>query len=195
MADIADADAHPLDTMLAVSDIITNRRLARVYTHVIEQEEITVAELTERLDSSRTTVYEDVGRVRDLGLLECVTDTQPHRYRATEVAMTVEADETTYEITPVLIAALAYSEYNDNLELYVDRHGVSGLASALDYARDYLQGRMNARIMARELDITVVEAETILQELRDVIRTVEPDLDEPLDVDELDAAVDDLPQE
>lgn len=195
MPEVVDADTHPLDTMLAVSDIITNRRLARVYTHVIDQEEATVAQLTERLDSSRTTIYEDVNRLCDLGLLERVTETQPHRYRATEVAMTVQTDDTTYEITPVLIAALAYSERNENIELYVDRHGISGLAMALDYARDYVRGRMNARIMARELDITVVEAETILQELRDVIRTVNPDLEESPDLDELDAAVDDLQPE
>jgi len=195
MPEVVDADAHPLDTMLAVSDIITNRRLARVYTHVLDHEEATVAQLTEQLDSSRTTVYEDVHRLCDLGLLERVTDTQPHRYRATEVAMTVQIDDSTYEITPVLIAALAYSERNENIELYVDRHGISGLATALDYARDYVRGRMNARIMARELAITVVEAETILQELRDVIRTVNPNLEESLDLGELDAAVADLEQE
>lgn len=195
MPEVVDPDAHPLDTMLAVSDILTNRRLARIYTLVIEHGEATVAALSDDLDSSQTTVYEDVDRLRDLGVLERVTDTQPHRYRATAVTMTVESDETTHEITPLLIAALAYSDHNDEIELYVDRHGLSGLATALDYARDSVQGKMTSRIMSREQNITVVEAETILQELREVIRSVDPELESELDVAALDAAVADRQEE
>jgi hypothetical protein len=79
--------------------------------------------------------------------------------------------------------------------LFLDRHGVSGLATALEYARDYVQRRMNARIMAREQDLPVLEAETILQELRDVLLDVDPDLEASPDVEELDAAVDDRSRE
>ena len=49
---------------------------------------------------------------------------------------------------------------------------------------------MNARIMAREQDISVLEAETILQELQEIILEAEPDLSTRLDIEELDAAVD-----
>jgi hypothetical protein len=44
--------------------------------------------------------------------------------------------------------------------------------------------------MAREQDLPVLEAETILQELRDVLLDVDPDVQESPDVDELDAVVD-----
>jgi hypothetical protein len=54
---------------------------------------------------------------------------------------------------------------------------------------------MNARIVAREQDIPVLEAETILQELRDVLLDVDPGLEASPDVDELDAAVDDRSEE
>jgi hypothetical protein len=64
----------------------------------------------------------------------------------------------------------ARRETSENIQLFLDRHGVSGLATALEYARDYVQGRVNARIMAREQDLPVLEASP--------------------DVDELDAAVD-----
>jgi hypothetical protein len=74
--------------------------------------------------------------------------------------------------------------------LFLDRHGVGGLATALEYARDYVQGRMNARIMAREQDLPVLEAETVLQELRAVLLEVDPDLEENPDIDELDVATD-----
>jgi hypothetical protein len=45
--------------------------------------------------------------------------------------------------------------------------------------------------MAREQDLPVLEAETILQEMRDVLLNVAPDPEQSPDVDELDAAVDD----
>jgi hypothetical protein len=48
---------------------------------------------------------------------------------------------------------------------------------------------MNARIVAREQDLPVLEAETILQELRDVLLDVDPDLEASPEVEGLDAAV------
>lgn len=188
-------DSHPLDTMLAVSDVIGNRRLARIYTRVIDLDSPTVEEIATGLDSSTTTVYEDVNRLTDVGLLARVTGTQPHRYQANRIAVTIEIDDNASEITPTLIVSLARSDTNDNIGLYVDRHGIAGLATAVDYARDYVRGHMTARIMAREQDITVLEAETILQELREVLRDVEPEVTDDLDLAELDATVDELSQE
>lgn len=94
------------------------------------------------------------------------------------------------ELTPAVIVALGQSRENDTLGLYVDRHGVSRLATALEYAQEYRRSRMTARIMSREQGITVLEAETILQELRDVLQAVEPDADTEIDLDALDEAVD-----
>lgn len=181
---------HPLDRMLALSDLIAHRRLAAVYTQIFELGTPTVEEIAAGLDSSRTTVYEDVNRLSDLGLIKQISETQPHTYRAAHVSMTVQTETEEYELTPAVIVALGQSRTNDTLRLYVDRHGASGLATALEYARAYRRGRMTARIMAREQDITVLEAETILQELRDVLRTVESDADTEIDLDALDEAVD-----
>lgn len=182
--------AHPLDRMLALSDLIGHRRLAGVYTRIFEIGTPTVDEIATGLDSSRTTVYEDVNRLSDLGLIERASETQPHKYRAAHVSMTVQTETDDYELTPAVIVALGKSQTNDTLGLYVDRHGVSGLATALEYARAYRRGRMTARIMAREQDITVLEAETILQELRDILQRIEPDTNTEIDLDALDAAVD-----
>ena len=150
----------------------------------------TVEELAEGLDSSRTTVYEDVTQLVDSGLPERVTDTQPHRYSAGPVDLDVRTEDS-YRITPALPVALARSETNETLELYRDRHGTAGLATALEYAREFVRGRMNARTMAREQELPVLEAETVLQELRAVLLEVEPEIAEDVDPDELDAAVED----
>ncbi|WP_251344572.1 helix-turn-helix domain-containing protein [Haloplanus halophilus] len=191
MAESAVSHSHPLDTMLAVSDVIQNNRLAQLYTRVLDLDAPTVEELAEGLESSTTTVYDDVKHLVEIGLLERVTETQPHRYRASRVDMTIQADGETFQITPTLLVALAERQSNENINLYIDRHGVSGLATAIEYARAYAQSKMNARIMAREQEIPVLEAETILQELQEIILDAEPDISTSLDIDELDAAVDD----
>jgi len=182
--------SHPLDTMLAISDVIQNHRYAAIYARVREAGTPTVEEIAAGLDSSKTTVYEDVNHLRKVGILERVTDTQPHRFRATSIEMTVEHGSDTYKISPTLLIALARTESNENIRLYRDRNGVGGLATAVEYARDYVRSRTSARVMAREEDIPVLEAETILQELREIVLSVEPELADEPDLEALDAAVD-----
>jgi len=190
MAESAVSHSHPLDTMLAVSDVIRNDRLAKLYARVLELDSPTIEELSEGIESSTTTIYDDVKHLVEIDLLERVTETQPYRYQASRVDMTIQAGGETFQITPTLLVALAERQSNENIGLYIDRHGVSGLATAIEYARAYTQSKMNARIMAREQDIPVLEAETILQELQEIILEAEPDISTSLDIEELDAAVD-----
>ena len=190
MAESAISHSHPLDTMLAVSDVIRNDRLAQLYARVLELDSPTVEELSEGIESSTTTIYEDVKHLVEIDLLERVTETQPYRYRASQVDMTIQASGETFQITPTLLVALAERQSNENISLYIDRNGVSGLATAIEYARAYTQSKMNARIMAREQEIPVLEAETILQELQEIILEAEPGISTSLDIEELDSAVD-----
>jgi len=190
MAESAVSHSHPLDTMLAVSDVIRNDRLAKLYARVLELDSPTIEELSEGIKSSTTTIYEDVKHLVEIDLLERVTETQPYRYQASRVDMTIQAGEETFQITPTLLVALAERQSNENIGLYIDRNGVSGLATAIEYARAYTQSKMNARIMAREQDIPVLEAETILQELQEIILEAEPGISTSLDIEELDSAVD-----
>lgn len=190
MAESAVSHSHPLDTMLAVSDVIRNDRLAKLYARVLKLDSPTVEELSEGIESSTTTIYEDVKHLVEIDLLERVTETQPYRYRASQVDMTIQAGRETFQITPTLLVALAERQSNENISLYIDRHDVSGLATAIEYGRAYTQSKMNARIMAREQEIPVLEAETILQELQEIILEAEPDISTSLNIEELDAAVD-----
>lgn len=190
MAEAARSGSHPLDAMLAVSTVIRNSRLARLYAGVLERGTPTVDELADGVTSSKTTVYEDLNRLVDIGILKRVTDDQPHRYRACNVEITIQAGEGTFAVTPTLLVALARRETNENLELYTDRHGVSGLATAIEYARAYITGAMTARIMAREQEIPVLEAETILQELEELLLEIEDDSPPSLDIEALDETVD-----
>ncbi|QLH85101.1 DeoR family transcriptional regulator [Halosimplex pelagicum] len=190
MAKSAISDDHPLDMMLAVSDLLQSERLASLYARVFEHGSPTVEELADGVDISQTTVYEDVHHLVEVGALERVTEKQPHRYQIRQVDVNVTVGDESVQITPTLLVALGDRDSNENVDVYLDRHGISGLATAVEYARAYVQDRMNARIMAREQDITVLEAETVLQELQEIIHEVEPDLPSTVDMDELDAAVD-----
>ena len=190
MAESAISHSHPLDTMLAVSDVIRNDRLAKLYARVLELDSPTIEELSEGIESSTTTIYEDIKHLVEIDLLERVTETQPYRYQASQVDMTIQAGGEAFQITPTLLVALAERQSNENIGLYIDRNGVSGLATAIEYARAYTQSKMNARIMAREQDIPVLEAETILQELQEIILEAEPGISTSLDIEELDSAVD-----
>ena len=189
MSQTTSNDSHPLDTMLAISNVIQNLRQAKIYAQVVEREKPTVSEIAAAVDSSTTTVYEDVEQLVAVGLLERVTETQPHRFQPQSIEIAVQTDSE-YLITPLLLVARARADSNENIRLYVDRHGISGLATAIEYARSYVQDETNARLMARDLDIPVLEAETILQELREVIQEVEPESVAAIGLDELDAAVD-----
>jgi len=55
--------------MLAVSDVIRNDRLAQLYARVLELDSPTVEELAEGIESSTTTVYEDIKHLVEIGLL------------------------------------------------------------------------------------------------------------------------------
>jgi hypothetical protein len=75
----------------------------------------------------------------------------------------------------MLIAAIGQSTDNENIALYIDHNGIGGLAEALTYTIEHTKGNVTTQIMARELDQSVLEAGTILAELRDIVLTWEND--------------------
>jgi hypothetical protein len=66
--------------------------------------------------------------------------------------LTLSVDGTTTAITPALIAAIAQMGTDEDVEAYVERHSLDGLAAALEYAFERVEGTVTHRIMARELD-------------------------------------------
>jgi hypothetical protein len=60
---------------------------------------------------------------------------------------------------------------DEDVDVYVERHGLDGLSAALEYAFEQVGGTVNHRIMARELDLSPLEAEIILQALEPVATT------------------------
>ncbi|RRJ30883.1 DUF7437 domain-containing protein [Halocatena pleomorpha] len=172
-------EPNAVDRMISVVDLLGTPTLARIYTYLARTaEDPTTEEVIDALGIAQTTAYESLNHLTDTGLAEQTTETRPYRYRAIPVDLQVAIDSTEatpYAITPMLIDAIGRSADNENIALYIDRNGIGGLADALIYAIDHTAGRVTTQIMARELDHSVLEAGTILTELRDIVRTWQPE--------------------
>ena len=84
-----------------------------------------------------------------------------------------------------LIDAVGRRETNGDIDTYIDRHGVAGLATALTYAVARERGEVTHRLMADDLDISPLATETVLQALRPVV-------DEHYYIEDAGASLDDL---
>lgn len=164
-----------LGEMVSLVDIIREPTLARMYTIIRRTGPKSVSEIVDELDVPERTAYDYVHKLEDAGLLQTTTDTRPARYSATEIDLTLQADGETRAITPTFVTAIAHRDTDDDIDIYLDKHGLDGLATALDYTHEYVDGNVNHRIMARELDLSPLEASIILQALQDIVEAQRED--------------------
>jgi DNA-binding MarR family transcriptional regulator len=164
-------DHPPIRHLQTVVDVLETPPLARIYAHILDDGPVTVGDLVDGLDVPQGTAYDYVEKLEAAGLVEQVRDQRPYEYDAEPVTLTLTTDGATRTITPALIAAVARREDDGDIDTFVDRHGLDGLARALDYAAEYVEGSVNGRIAARELDISPLEAEIVLQALEPVVES------------------------
>ncbi|GGM76799.1 DNA-binding MarR family transcriptional regulator [Halarchaeum rubridurum] len=165
------ANGDLLREFLSIADLLEEPRLAQLYAYLARDGEATTQDLIETLDLPQGTAYSYVDRLVDAGVIQVVSETPPRRYAAREIELTVTtADgEREYTITPALIDAVGRRETDADIDTYIDRHGIAGLATALTYTVERERGEMSHRLMARDLDISPLAAEIILQALRPVV--------------------------
>ncbi|MFC4451937.1 helix-turn-helix domain-containing protein [Halorussus aquaticus] len=178
-------DGDIIRDFLSVADLLEEPQLAQLYTYLVHEHEATVQDVIADLELGQGTAYSNVNRLVDVGVVEVTHDEQPRRYAACEIDLTVTtaAGDREYTITPALIDAVGRAETNDDIDTYVDRHGVAGLATALTYAVARERGEVTHRLMAEDLDISPLAAEMILQALRPVVH-------EYYDIEEFEASFD-----
>lgn len=165
------ANGSVVRDLLSVATLLKNPQLADLYVYLYREESATVHEVMDVCDLSQETVHRLIARLEQLGVVEAITTDEPPTYRAThiELSLSTDRDERTYTVTPALIDAVGRRRTDGDIHTYVDRHGVDGPATALTYTVDRERARMNHRLMARDLNITPLEAEIILQALRPVV--------------------------
>jgi hypothetical protein len=97
-----------------------------------------------------------VQKLQTAGLVEQTREQRPYEYNAESIVLTLST--------------------NEDIDAFIERYGLDGLAAALEYAYEYVDGTVNHRIAARKLDLSSLEAEIILQALEPVA-TEYPDAD------------------
>ena len=164
-------DGEIIRDFLSVADLLEEPQLAQLYAYLAHENGATVQDALQDLDLAQGTAYSYVNRLVDAGVVEMTHDEQPRRYAAREINLTVTtaADDREYTITPALIDAVGRREASDDIDTYIDRHGVAGLATALTYAVARERGEITHRLMAQDLDISPLAAEIILQALRPIV--------------------------
>ncbi|WP_129113911.1 DUF7437 domain-containing protein [Halegenticoccus tardaugens] len=158
----------PIQQLQTVADLLETPALSRLYAHILQHGPVTVSEIVDDLDIPQGTAYDYVKNLETAGLVKKSRDQRPYEYDGESIALMLSTDGETQTITPALIAAVARREEDEDIDVYIERHGLDGLAVALEYAYEYVDGTVNHRIAARELDLSPLEAEIILQALEPV---------------------------
>ncbi|MFC4408004.1 DUF7437 domain-containing protein [Haloarchaeobius iranensis] len=164
-------DGDIVRDFLSVADLLEEPQLAQLYAYLTRENETTVQDVMDDLELAQGTAYSYVNRLVDAGVVDVTDDEQPRRYAAREIDLTVTTagGDRNYTITPALIDAVGRRETNADIDTYIDRHGVAGLATALTYGLARERGEETHRLMAEDLDISPLAAEMILQALRPVV--------------------------
>lgn len=164
----ARSDRPPIRELQTVVELLESPALARIYAYVLRNGPVTVADIVADLELPQGTTYDYVRKLESADLLQKIRDRRPYEYDADPISLTLSTAGATQTISPALIAAVARRAEDGDIDVYIDRHGLDGLSIALDYAREYVDGTVNHRIAARELDCSPLEAEIILQALEPV---------------------------
>jgi len=158
----------PIQQLQTVADLLKTPALARLYAYILQHGPVTVSEVVDALDTPQGTAYDYVQNLETAGLVVKTREKRPYEYDAEAITLTLSTKGETQTITPALIAAVARREEDGDIDVYINRHGLDGLAVALEYAFEYADGTVNHRIAARELNLSPIEAEIILQALEPV---------------------------
>ena len=172
-------DGDLIGQFLSIADLLEDAQLAQLYAYLARRDEATVQQLMDGLDIPQGTAYSYVNRLVEAGLFEATRDEQPRTYAARSIELTVQSPGKgrEYTISPALIDAVGRRTTDDDIDTYIDRHGVAGLATALNYTKARERGDLTHRMMADDLDISPLAAEIILRALRQTVLEYE-DLDE-----------------
>lgn len=159
----------PIERLRTAIELLENAALARIYVYVLRADGVTVDDIVTDLDVPQGTAYDYVQRLEDAGIVTKTRSKRPYEFRAEPLSVTITVDGDRRTITAELVDAVARSETNEDIAVYLDRHGIDGLATAIEYAHEFVDGTVNARLAARELDCSVMEAEIVLQALEPIV--------------------------
>jgi len=164
---------HTAHRFFVIQELLSTPDLARFYTDILINSPTTITAARERQGFSKSTAYKYANTLAELGVAEERNEYQDGSalWRADPVSGDW-TDEVTLKFGPAIIAAYGATSVDDDLELYVDRHGKAALAPAVVATITYLQGETTRRGVADELGIPAVEAIAVTQVIERVLAVV-----------------------
>jgi len=184
-----------LENIIGVGNLLTSPRHSHLWftlrTEANSQQEgpLTAKELVEATGIPQSTIYEDLKDLQEYGVVEASGSSQPKRYKAEFLEVLAESPMLTFGrsvfVTQPYIGVVGYGYEDDNVEVFLERHGHGALYLGLEaYKKKAEDGGPVEDFAADvpdvpETDLALVEPafEYALQELsRDPGFTVEYDL-------------------
>jgi hypothetical protein len=156
-----------------IQELLGHPELARFYTDLLVNSPTTIRAARERQGFSKSTAYKYANTLAELGV--AAERDEYHDGSALWDADPVSGDWTetvTLEFGPAIIAVFGATSVDDDLELFVDRHGKAALAPAVMATVRYLQGETTRRGVADDLDIPAVEAIAVTQAIERILAVV-----------------------
>lgn len=146
-------NAPRLETVI---QLLNQPALTRVYVYVCYWGPVDPPEIMEALDLSKSTTYEYVDRLVDLGLVDRDDSTRPQQLTADPIIIVEQY--VPIVITPTVLHALALQEIDEDIEYFLDRYGIGKLIAALRGAGLHFAGETTQRMVASDIDVRETEA-------------------------------------
>lgn len=158
-----------------MQELLGSLKLSRFYTDLLINSPTTIVAVRDRQNLSKSTAYKYANTLAELGIAEEQDEYQDgSALWSAEPVNGVWSGETTIEFSPVLIAVYGATSIDDDLDLFIDRHGKAALAPAVAATVSYLQGETTRRGAGDDLDLPAVEAIAVTQAIERIISVVKP---------------------
>lgn len=138
--------------------------LTRVYVYVYYWGPAAPPEIMEALDLSKSTTYEYVDHLVDLGLIDRDDSTRPQQLTADPIIIVEQY--VPIVTTPTVLHALALQEIDDDVNYFMDRYGLGKLIAAVRGAGLHFAEKMTQRMVASDIDVRETEGMMIVYALK-----------------------------
>lgn len=173
----------------ALQELLAIPELARFYTDLLINSPTTVTGVRDRQGLSKSTAYKYANTLEEMNIDEELDehDNGSTLWRADPV-IGFWNSETTVTLSPTLIAVYGATAVDNDLALFVDRHGKAALAPAISATIEYLNGNTTRWGIAAALDVPAVEGIAVSQAIEQIIgvvRNADPSLEDLSDAVEI----------
>jgi hypothetical protein len=154
-------NAPRLETIV---QLLNRPALARIYVYICYRGPVTLLTIMDALELSKSTTYEYVDTLTELGFVEQDDATRPQR--VTAEPLVILEQYAPIIVTPTVLHAIGLQEVDEDIAYFVERHGVGKLVAALRGAGLHFAGKTTQRMVATDIDVRDTEAMMIVYALR-----------------------------